>query len=63
MSATEVIAEIKALPENEREEIFRFLISDEELREDLQDSLLIESRRAETSRPLNDVLKDLGIQK
>jgi len=60
MSAAELIAEIQALPDGERERVFRFLITDKELCEDLQDSILIESRRNEPSRPLADVLKDLG---
>ena len=59
MSATDVIAEIKALSENERERLFKFLIADAELREDL-DSITVESRRYEASRPLSDVLNDLG---
>ena len=62
MSATEVIAEIKALSEGERDRVFRLLIADQTLREDLQDSLTLNSRRGEPSRPLADVLHDLGIQ-
>jgi hypothetical protein len=62
MSATEVIAEIKALPEEERDRVLGFLIADAELREDLQDSILIESRRHEPSRPLATVLNNLGIK-
>lgn len=61
MSAAEVIAEIKDLPEPERDRVFRFLIADQELREDLLDSITIESRREESSRPLADVLNDLAI--
>lgn len=60
MSATEIIANIKALPAQERERVFEFLVSDRELREDLADSLLLESRRDEPSRPLEDVLRDLN---
>jgi len=45
MSAAEVIAEIKALAPEERERVIEFLVSDQELREDLQDSLLLEARR------------------
>jgi len=60
MSAIEVIAEIKALPDNERDRVLGFLITDAELREDLQDSIVIEARRHEASRPLADVLNDLG---
>lgn len=59
MSATEIIAEIKALPSRDRELVLEFLVSDKELREDLQDSLVLEARRNEPSRPLEDVLRDL----
>ena len=62
MSATEVIAEIKALSEGERDRVFRLLIADQTLREDLQDSLTLNSRRGEPSRPLAEVLNDLGIK-
>jgi hypothetical protein len=60
MSATEIIAEIKALPSRDRERVLEFLVSDKELREDLQDSLVLEARRNEPSRPLEDVLRDLN---
>jgi hypothetical protein len=62
MSAAELIAEIQAMPDAERERVFRFLITDKQLREDLQDSLLLEARAHEPSRPLEDVLKDLNPQ-
>lgn len=61
MSATELIAEMKALPEIERDRFLHLLVSDPELREDLLDSILIEARRSEASRPLADVLNDLGL--
>jgi hypothetical protein len=60
VSAAEVIAEIKALPAEERGRVLEFLVSDRQLREDLEDSLLLESRRDEPSRPLEDVLRDLN---
>ncbi len=61
MSAAEVIAEIKALSSEERDRVIEFLVSDQELREDLQDSLLVEARREEPGRPLEDVLRDLNL--
>ena len=61
MSAAEVIAEIKELSPNDRDRVIEFLVSDEELREDLQDSLLLEARRDEPGRPLDDVLRDLSL--
>jgi hypothetical protein len=39
MSASEVIAEIKSLGAQDREQVLRFLVSNKSLREDLQDSL------------------------
>ena len=61
MSAADVIAEIKTLTPEERERVIEFLVSDRELREDLQDSLLLEARRDEPSRPLEDVLRDSNL--
>jgi hypothetical protein len=61
MSAAEVIAEIKSLSREERDQVIEFLVSDEELREDLQDSLLLEARRNEPSRVLDAVLRDLNM--
>jgi len=59
MSAAQFVSEFRALPPDERAEVLRLLVADRELREDLQDSLTIEARRSEPSRPLNDVLADL----
>jgi hypothetical protein len=61
MSAADVIAEIKSPAPEERERVIELLVSDQELREDLQDSLLLEARRDEPSRPLEDVLRDLKL--
>jgi hypothetical protein len=61
MSAAEVIAEIKALSSQERDRVIEFLVSDQELREDLQDSFLLEARREEPSRLLEEVLRDLNL--
>ena len=60
MSAAEVIAEIKALSSRDRTRVLEFLVRDKELREDLQDSILLEARRNEPRRPLDDVLRDLN---
>jgi hypothetical protein len=62
MSAADVIADIMALPENERDRVLSYLVVDGQLRIDLQDSITIEARRHEPSRPLADVLNDLGIK-
>jgi hypothetical protein len=63
MSAAEVIDGIKALPDNERDRVLSYLVADAALREDLQDSITMEARRHEPSRPLADVLTDLGIER
>ena len=63
MSATEIIAELKALSEPERDRVLSFLVANKELREDLLDSITIECRRHEPSRPLADVLNDLEIKR
>lgn len=63
-TAAEATAEIfmtafKALPERTRERIYEHLARDPELMEDLLDTALIESRRNEQGRPLEEVLKEL----
>jgi len=50
---------LKALPERTRERIYEHLAKDPELIEDLLDTALIESRRDEPGRPLEEVLKEL----
>jgi DNA-binding transcriptional ArsR family regulator len=63
-TAAEATAEVfmtalKALPERTRERIFEQLAKEPELMEDLLDTAIIESRRSEPARPLEDVLKEL----
>lgn len=58
MSAAELIDGFKKLEEGERQEVLRLLLADQELRQDLEDSLTIEARRREPSRSLDDVLAD-----
>ena len=58
MNATEVVAAVKALPGPEQERVLRLLLQDKTLRENLLDSLTIEQRKDEPSRPLADMLKD-----
>jgi hypothetical protein len=45
-----------------RDCVLSYLVADTELREDLQDSITIEARRDEASRPLAEVLNDLGLK-
>ena len=55
MSAAELIDGFKKL---EEAEVLLLLLADQELRQDLEDSLTIEARRREPSRSLDDVLAD-----
>ena len=61
MSAAEVIKELKAMSEGEREKIFATLAESPEWREDLLDLMTIADRRNEPTRPIDDVFKDLNI--
>jgi hypothetical protein len=61
MSAAEVIKELKAMSEGEREKIFATLAENPEWREDLLDLMTIADRRNEPTRPIDDVFKDLNI--
>ena len=51
MSAAEVIKELKAMSEGEREKIFATLAENPEWREDLLDLMTIADRRNEPTRP------------
>jgi hypothetical protein len=62
MSATEIIEQLKGLPEDELDKVFASLAENKAWRQDLLDMLTIEARRDEPAEPLDAVLKDLGIQ-
>lgn len=57
-TAEDVLKALRELPEEEKESFLSSLAKDEELLKDLLDSALIESRRHEPSRPLEDILKN-----
>ncbi len=61
MSAAEVLSELTAMPERERAAIFASLVENEAWREDLMDLITIAERRAEPTRPIDDVFRDLQI--
>jgi DNA-binding transcriptional ArsR family regulator len=61
MSAAEVIKELKAMSEGEREKIFATLAENPEWREDLLDLMTIADRRNEPTRPIGEVFRDLNI--
>ena len=61
MTKTEATAEIfwtafKVLPRGERQAVIRRFVQDKTVRRDLMDLGVIESRRAEPSRPLREYL-------
>jgi hypothetical protein len=61
MSAAEVIEELRAMSQEEREKIYATLAENPEWREDLLDLMTVADRRNEPTRPINDVFKDLKI--
>lgn len=61
MSAAEVLNELNAMPEGERAAIFASLVENEAWREDLLDLITIAERRAEPTRPIDEVFRDLQI--
>ena len=63
MTKTQATAEIfwtafQVLPRREQEAVLQRIVKDKQLREDLIDLAVIESRRAEPARPLRDILKE-----
>ena len=63
MTTTEATAEIfwtafRALSRKEREAVVEKLLSDKEFMEDLIDIVIIEQRKEEPSRPLEEYLAD-----
>jgi hypothetical protein len=63
MTEAEATAEVfwtafKVLPRAEQQAILRRIVRDQNLRHDLIDLALIEERRDEPSRPLNDYLNE-----
>ena len=67
MSATEATAEIfvtafKSLKRREREAVFERLLADQELSEDLADTLDLEARRHQSHHSFRKTLKELKIR-
>jgi hypothetical protein len=66
MSAAQATAEIfvtafKSLKRNQREAVLERMLTDEELSEDLADTLALESRRHQPRQSFRQVLKELKI--
>lgn len=62
MTKSEATAEIfwtafKVLPRKEQQAVLRRVLRDDNLRRDLMDLAVIETRRAEPARPLREYLK------
>jgi hypothetical protein len=63
MTKTEATAEVfwtafRVLPRKEQQEFLQRILKNKNLREDLLDLALIESRRTEPTRPLREYLKE-----
>jgi hypothetical protein len=66
MSAAQATAEVfvtafKSLKRNQREAVLERMLTDEELSEDLADTLALESRRHQPRQSFGQVLKELKI--
>ncbi len=61
MSAAELLDQLNAMPQAERSTIFASLVENEEWRHDILDLITISERRGESTRPINDVFRDLQI--
>jgi len=64
MTSQEAIAEVfwtafKALTREQQDVFIQKLLEDPSLAEDIEDILIAQSRRSESTRPLEDVLKEL----
>jgi hypothetical protein len=67
MSAAQATAEVfvtafKSLKRREREAVFERLLADEELSEDIADTLALEARRHQPRQSLRQTLKELNIR-
>lgn len=61
MSASEVLAEIKALPRPEQEHLARLLLTETDWLEDLVDAVVARSRMDEPERPAEMLLREQGL--
>jgi hypothetical protein len=67
MSAAQATAEIfvtafKSLKRREREAVFERLLADDELSEDITDTLALEARRHQPRQPFRQTLKESNIR-
>ena len=62
MSANEVMAKIKALPEQEQAKLARLLIAETDWLEDLLDAAIAKARMQEPERPVEMLLREQGLR-
>jgi len=62
MSANEVMAKIKALPEQEQAKLARLLIAETDWLEDLLDAAIAKARLEEPERPVEMLLREQGLR-
>ena len=61
MSASEVLAQIKRLPQPEQEEFVRLLLAETDWLEDVLDATIAELRMDEPERPVEMLLREQGL--
>ena len=61
MSANEVMAEIRALPEQEQAKLARLLIEATDWLEDILDAAVAKARMEEPERPVEMLLREQGL--
>ena len=61
MSANEVMSQIKALPEREREKLVRLLVTESDWLKDLLDAAIAKARMEEPERPVDMLLREQGL--
>ena len=62
MSANEVMAKIKALPEQEQAKLAQLLIAETDWLEDLLDAAIARARMNEPERPVEMLLREQGLR-
>ena len=61
MSASEVIAQVKALPESEQAKFVRLLLEETDWREEAMDAAIARTRMDEPERPVEMLLREQGL--
>jgi hypothetical protein len=61
-TATVFYTAFQTLKRPDREAFFSLLFADKRVREDIADTLVLEARRSQSSRPLREFLRDCKIE-